>query len=286
MKSRNINCIRTIASALLSLCIFASASFAATKPLSYPGGLAVDSKGNLYVANSGASDILVYNTSYVQATAKTITQNISNPTGVAFDPAGNLWVANAGASNGGTNGSVAEYVNGVEKATITNGILDPHAIATDMFGNVWVENDYSNIAVYSSTYPTYPPTTLVRTFAPTFPMYAIAVGRGELLYGSNTGVSVLMATPVLISGTSDGFAWTNETGIAMGVDAKGNVYIGNLDGSVNINGPGNLYPFLQLTFAPSGIAADSVRGRIYISNANGNSISVYSTAGALLHTIQ
>src|SRR5215469_1071894 len=60
-------------------------SYAATQPLSYPKGLAVDSKGNLYVANSGGNDILIYNSSYVQITSATITSNISNPTGVAFD---------------------------------------------------------------------------------------------------------------------------------------------------------------------------------------------------------
>lgn len=97
------------------------------KTLSYPKGLAVDGSGNVYVANSGGNEILVYNPTYVQQTGKTITKNISNPSGVAFDTAGNLWVANYGTSNGGANGSVAEYTNGVQNTAniITNGILGP-----------------------------------------------------------------------------------------------------------------------------------------------------------------
>ena len=48
--------------ALLCLAAFASASFAATSPLNNPRGLAVDAKGNLYVANTlgGASGTEIY----------------------------------------------------------------------------------------------------------------------------------------------------------------------------------------------------------------------------------
>jgi hypothetical protein len=41
------------------------------------------------------------------------------------------------------------------------------------------------------------------------------------------------------------------------------------------------HAFLQLPFVASGIAIDNMRGRVYFSNYNGNSIAVYSTAGAL-----
>ena len=44
--------------AALMLCSLAS--FAATKPLNSPQGLALDSKGNLYVANNGGNQILIY----------------------------------------------------------------------------------------------------------------------------------------------------------------------------------------------------------------------------------
>src|SRR5579864_8083683 len=146
MKSANLRLASTL------LCVaFATASFAATKPISYPKGLAVDSKGNLYVANSGGNDILEYNANYQQMTTKTITSNISNPSAVAVDAQGNLWVANYGTSNGGTNGSIAEYTAGKQNtsATITSNILGPGALAVDGAGNVWVVNADSNISVYN-----------------------------------------------------------------------------------------------------------------------------------------
>lgn len=44
--------------------LLASVSFAATSALELLRGLAIDAKGNLYVANSVANNILVYSPSY------------------------------------------------------------------------------------------------------------------------------------------------------------------------------------------------------------------------------
>jgi DNA-binding beta-propeller fold protein YncE len=83
-------------------------------PLNLPGGLAVASNGNLYVANNGGNNILVYSPKHNELAGKTITQNISAPTAVAFDSYGNLWVANAG------NSSITQYdSNGVQDSNNT-----------------------------------------------------------------------------------------------------------------------------------------------------------------------
>jgi sugar lactone lactonase YvrE len=50
----------------------ASASLAAN-PLKYPAGMAVDTAGNLWVANNASSSILAFNDKYQQLTTKTIT---------------------------------------------------------------------------------------------------------------------------------------------------------------------------------------------------------------------
>lgn len=273
-----------ITATVLCLLAFASASFAKTNPLSYPKGLAVDSKGYLWVANSGDNNVLAFNAGYALQTVDTITAGVSNPSGVAFDPLGNLWVANYG---GG--GSVSEYTAGkqITANTITNGILGPNAIAIDGIGNIWVENDFVNVTIYGSPYGFAPPTSLVRTLTPSDPVYGIAVGAGEFSWGSNNAVSFVAETPALVSASLCCDYASNDTGIALAIDAKGNIYMGNLDGSVWINSPlGSEYEFLQLSFVPSGIAIDNIRGRVYISNYNGNSISVYSTSGTLLKVIE
>jgi|SRR5215469_1403223 len=171
----------TLAVALLGFCGVLS-STATTAPLIYPRGLAVDSKGNLYVANSGGNNILVYNAYYAQVSAKTITANINNPSAVAFDPQGNLWVVNYGTSNGSATGSIAEYSNGVQNTanSITNGILNPQAMAIDRLGTLWVQNNDSNLTVYITNSNFAVPNSTLKTLPFQDAIYALP-SRTELL---------------------------------------------------------------------------------------------------------
>jgi sugar lactone lactonase YvrE len=95
---------RGLAVLSLALSVGIVTSSAATNPVNQPRGLAVDAKGDLWVANSGDNNVIAFTSGYKQIATDTITQGISNPTGVAFDPNGNLWVTNYGAG-----GSVTEY---------------------------------------------------------------------------------------------------------------------------------------------------------------------------------
>lgn len=53
-----------LAMLLFSLFSIVASGAAATYPLNPPQGLAVDSKGNLYVANNNSNQVLVYNPNY------------------------------------------------------------------------------------------------------------------------------------------------------------------------------------------------------------------------------
>ena len=284
---KSANTFARIAATLLCLFAFASASFAATKPLSYPRGLAVDAKGNLYVANSGGNDILVYNINYVQTPSKTITQGISNPSGVAFDAQGNLWVSNYGTSNGGANGSISEYIDGKQNtaASITNGILGPGALAVDGLGDVWVQNDNVNVIVYSQF------GEVVKTIAPPGGpfVFGLTISKGWASMGGNNATSFFHTSPFLAGEEGPYYAAGGDNnGIALASDANSNVYAGNSDGTINImylNQDG-IGPFLNLAFETTGLAVDSVHGRLYVANYNANQILVYSTSGTLLHTIE
>lgn len=277
--------------ACTALCLgLASAGFAASKkPLSQPNGLAVDAKGNLYVANFGGNYILVYNPNYVQVPKDTITEGIGNPTGVAFDPQGNLWVANYGDSNGSSTGSVSEYTAGKQNAngTITSGMMGPQAIAIDGLGNVWVETDSATVAVYGPAFVYSPPTTLIRSISTSEGLHGIVLVGGTFALGSDAGTSLAAATLALTIGDYSEYAY-NDISISMAADAAGRIYMGGFNGVVNIAYPaGYEGGFAALPFVPTGMAIDNVRGRIYISSSKGNFISVYSTTnGALLTTIK
>ncbi len=275
---------RGLAVLSLAISLGAVASSAATNPLNQPRGLAVDAKGNLWVANSGDNNVLTFNPSYSQITADTITQGISNPTGVAFDPNGNLWVSNYG---GG--GSVTEYTHGVQNTanTITTNILGPGAIAIDGVGDIWVQNDDTNVTVYSNNYGT--PGFYLFTFNPPSlsPVYGIAAGGPWIVFGGTEAFDYLPFTEYLYY--RDIYGQNSTSGAySMALDAQSNLYLGALNNTILVGdiATDQFKTFANLSFTATGIAIDNVRGRVYVSNQSGNEILVFGTKGKLLHTIQ
>ena len=284
--------IARIASILLCLAVLASGSSAATHQLNNPRGLAVDSKGNLYVANtlggaSGTGNILVYSPTYALQPTMTITQDINLPIGVAFDGMGNLWVAVAGANRYSTSGSLLEFTGGLEDNTaVYTGVANPAAMAIDGIGNIWVNNNDGSIGIFTPLIPLSSIYALSQTITPTPPVYGLAAAANAILWG---GAPAYIADSYEASRGNIGFGRSlpsNIDGVAMGSAAGGVTYIGNSDQSVYVFAPQSLGPFVHLSFVPAGIAVDNVRGRVYISSGFGNTIAVYSTAGKLLHTIK
>jgi hypothetical protein len=279
--------VRTAATATLCLGI-AITAFAAKNPLNEPNGLAVDSKGNLYVANSGGNNILVFTSKYTQVPSKTITLGIDHPTGVALDPLGNVWVANyiAGA------GSITEYANGqqVSSGTITEGVTSPLAIAVDGSGNVWVQNNNSYVDVYSQPVLGAGSPTLTQTFNVAGPLYGISVWENTIALGtaSSFGVDFGDAFTTMQNGVFEGATnVSNDSGLSIAADHQGGFYMGNLDGSVNHTVGLTQSLFVQLSYQPAGTAVDTVNDRVYFSCFQCNYIQAYSTTtGQLLETIQ
>src|SRR5579864_5543326 len=60
--------------------------------LNQPNGLIFDDEGNLYVANAGSNQILIYDPQLVQKTS--ISAGLDFPVRLAFDSFGDLYVAN------------------------------------------------------------------------------------------------------------------------------------------------------------------------------------------------
>lgn len=277
-----MKCTKTFAAAMLCLALFAPASFAASH-LNNPSALAVDAKGNLWVANQGANNILKFNASYVLQPKGTITAGINTPTGIAVDPLGNVWVVDS------VDGEVTEYVNGVQNktATITDGIVSPAGLAIDGLGNIWVANAFSNVTVYAEKFPFAAHASLIQTFTPGTPVYSIAIVGGSLAWGSLSRASLTAIESELVLTPSTFDVPKSKTTLALAGGAKGVVYMANIDGTISVYTPATnaTTQFLNLGAVPTSIAVDKARGRVYISNGAANTISVYSTAGVLLHTI-
>jgi DNA-binding beta-propeller fold protein YncE len=272
--------------ALLSVCQMA----AATNPLNQPRGLALASNGNLYVANSGGNNVLVFNPNYAWVSSKTIKEGVDNPTSVAFDSVGNLYVANIGTE------SVTQYSSaGLQNTagTITAGINTPEALAVDGLDNIWVNDGYLEVTIYSANVYPAPnrPASYTQIFVPpsNAPIYGLAARKQFIAWGSMNVVNLYYVDQILGSAGAGEWAGTAFEALALAFDSRGNLYIANANNTVYYGNfaTGDLLPFASLPFSPAGIAVDSARGRVYISNQQGNAIAVYSTAnGALLKTIE
>jgi DNA-binding beta-propeller fold protein YncE len=270
------------------LALFASTSFAALQ-LKKPAGLAVDATGNLYVANFGLNNILVYSPKYVQLFNKTIKQNISGPEAVALDSFGNVWVANFTGNSNGASGYITEYTGVTQNtgATINNDILGPLYLAFDGLDNLWVLNDGDFVTVYSPTTAFAPPSNLVHEFDTA--LSTLTVGPGVMASGTDS-VTSENSSSVLLQGSGTIGSEVNYgiAAVAMASDNLGNIYSSDASGQVRIFPPnlGGAAGFVSLGFTPRGMAVDNKNKRLYASNEAGNQIVVYSTVtGELLETI-
>ena len=288
------------------LCLAASISLAATHPLNQPMGLAVDAKGNLYVANHGGNQILVYNPSALQMAAKTITTNINAPLQLTFDAQGNLWVSNlvpgktsqeyfseygpngkqintAYTSNSGNNFAVPAFaVDGVGDLWIsdTDGLGEPFLVAQNGPG---IYNGGGVIDVFYEQPGTY---TAIAAHGPWLALGTATSVQWELvgsLLGANGDLRLLGSSGNPGNGV-----------LAMTFDNNSNLYYATdqgfgVSGVWFVNIPTAAAPVLPINvgYQLSGIAVDSVHGRLYISNASTNTIAIYSTSTWLqIGTIQ
>jgi hypothetical protein len=272
----------------VSLVLCASPSFAVHN-LKQPAGLAVDSAGNLYVANYGLNEILIYSPNYVQLVSRTITANIAGPQDVAFDPYGNLWVANFTGNANGSSGYITEYTAGVQNtsATINNGIVGPLYLSFDGLDNLWVLNNGMNITIYDPTYPFDPPSNLVRTIDTNVKVFKVSAGA--IVSGTRNKTEIDSSSLVLqgAAAIGSGASIPNTGSTAFASDSSGKTFLCDPSGNVTfIDGSGNHYPFVSLGFAARGMAVDNRNKRLYASNESGQEIVVYSTTtGELLETI-
>ncbi len=289
-----------IAAMLFGLAIVAAASFAATHPLNQPMGMAVDSKGNLYVANYGGNQILVYNSSGQQVSSKTITKNINAPMQVTFDAQGNLWASSLVIGHPGAEYFTEYGANGKQINTTFNlqSNFDAPAFAVDGVGDVWTATPGSTLAcngpgVYSGD-------DVIDCFFQINPASHTAIAaRGPwIAFGSATSASWMLVGS-LIGGNGDlgflGSSGNPQQGVlAMTFDNSLDLYYATdegfgVSGVWFVNIPAAVAPSLNVNvgYAISGIAADSAHGRLYISNAATNQVQVYSTSTWLLvQTIQ
>jgi len=239
-----------------------------------PEGIALDSKGNIYVANltgglSGNGSVTVYAADSNGNATPTATiagpdTGLSTPVGIALDASGNIYVANVSGPpfvDGGPAGSITEYPAGsngdtTPMATISNtvfpGMANPTGIAVDQVsGNIFVVSaggGVSNVVEYT-------------------PGSSGTATPIAIITGSNTGLGTTEADSIATFGIAlnpvngDIYVGGNSDGIIPVILVYASGSNGNVEPKAAIEGPDTGLG----SSASLGVALDS-SGTIYVAN--------------------
>jgi streptogramin lyase len=110
-----------------------------------PAGIAIDSAGNVWVADYSASSVVELTAAGTVAHRTTLVGGSAGPQGIAVDGAGNVWVADyRGNTVVELAGTTATALSPVQGFGLDAPINEPYGLALDASGNLWLSNAGNN----------------------------------------------------------------------------------------------------------------------------------------------
>jgi sugar lactone lactonase YvrE len=239
--------------------------------LSHPSGLAVDSSGNIYIADTNSNEIKKWTA--VSNTLTTLVSGLIQPAGVAVDGSGNVYIADTG------NSAIKKWSGGPVTTLVTSvNVNHPAGLALDASGNIYIA-DTSNNAVRKWTASNGQVTTLASGL--TVPSGVAVDGFGNV-YIADSGSGAIRkwtASNGQVTLIVGGLA--NPSGVT--VDASGNLYIAET-GSGAIRkwtaSSGTLSTLVSGLSSPLGVALDNL-GRVNIADTNNDVVKLLGTPPGL-----
>jgi sugar lactone lactonase YvrE len=197
--------------------------------LAAPSGVAADSTGNIYVADSGNNRIVkIPVTSSGFGTAETILDNLSHPGGLVLDWTGNLYIADSG-NNRIVELPVASGGYGAP-TTIATGLNAPGGLTLDPAGNLYVADTGNNrivkLPALGSSFGA--PAAIGSGFSAPG---GIAMDPARNLYIADTGNNRIVKLTYASGYTTAQFLFSNVVSPAgIAVDASYNLFIASSSG--------------------------------------------------------
>jgi streptogramin lyase len=196
----------------------------------FPIGMAADTNGNIWVADSGDSNITLLNSGGVPISGSGFARGyVALPVSIAIDSSHNAWVGNGGADFVTKISPDGSLVSNINCCNIVSGV------AVDQGGNVWAANyGGASVSLISNTTSSIPSVNIFSGGGLDTPNGIAIDGAGAVWvpnYHSNT-VSVLAGSASASPGTFlSGSGLGNDANLgepyAAAIDASGNVWISN-----------------------------------------------------------
>lgn len=192
-----------------------------------PRGVAVDTNGNVYVANHGNSTITECLPAGTYATCNVLALiGINGPEGVATDAAGNVWVADSSTP------SIDEYLAGqmwgLPVVRIRWALPKLRGVGFDTSGNLWASDQMNSVVLgYAPPLMDASPSTVTLSAGISSPIQISTDGSGDLWVADlGTNTVVQFAPPITSPSTP---STTLNAGLngpqGVAVDATGTVWI-------------------------------------------------------------
>ena len=216
-----------------------------------PLGLAIDSSGHVWVANSNGNTVTALNNNgTLFGNFAPTGSNFNSPVGVAISSSGRVWVTNDGGGPSGLGTVTALNNDGSFDLNNSSDFNGPEGLAIDGSGHVWVANAAGGAGGTGYVTALFGDGTLVGNFFPS---------------GSD------FEAPVNVAIASTGVVWVTNIN-------------GNTITALHNNGTlaGNFHSTLAPLSSPAGIAIDS-SGDLWVTNETSDAITEVSIAGFIFH---
>jgi uncharacterized protein (TIGR03437 family) len=257
-----------------------------------PAGVAVDSAGNLYIADTGNDRIRKVSNGVITTVAgigafgfqavgdigdngPAISARLASPAGVAVDFAGNLYIADTGNDRIRRvlpNGIIITVAGGgawwfdADNGPATNAWLDsPNGVAVDSAGNLYITDTFTDCSIREVS------NGMIAT---------VAGGAGAGFIGDGgPAISAQLAGPAGVAVDSAGNLYIAETANGR-IRKVSHGVITTITGTGQNGSDGDSGPAASAQFNyPNGIAVDFA-GNVYIADTGNNRIRVLTTSGS------